>query len=71
MKKWIKYILFVIAFILFICILNSYKSKTAILIFGQPRTYKKCYQSLFDNIINRVNHNFDIYLITWKKDYDV
>lgn len=70
MKKWIKYILFVIAFILFICILNNNKSKTAILIFGQPRTYKKCYQSLFDNIINQNDHNFDIYLITWKKDFN-
>lgn len=68
-----------IIFILISClciILNNYKNiyknkKTAILIFGQLRSYKKCYKSLFDNIINQnYDHNFDIYLITWKKEYN-
>ena len=71
MENWIKYSLIVILFLLyFISKTKKNKKRTAILVFGQPRTYKKCYQSLFDNIINQNNHNFDIYLITWKKDYN-
>lgn len=68
MKNWVKYLLIVLFILVLITIIS--KTRTAILVFGQPRTYKKCYQSLFDNIIKQNNHNFDIYLITWKKDYD-
>jgi len=72
-----KRILLGLGIIVIVCFIFNFKggdgskNKTAILIFGQPRTYKKCYKSLFDNIINQNNdHNFDIYLITWKKDYN-
>jgi len=68
MKNWVKYLLIVLFILVLITI--TLKTRAAILVFGQPRTYKKCYQSLFDNIINQNNHNFDIYLITWKKDYN-
>jgi hypothetical protein len=40
--------------------------KIAILISGFPRTFKSCRQSLFDNLININNHEFDIYLYTWQ-----
>ena len=47
------------------------KFNTSILIFGEPRTYIECYKSIFNNINDQnKNHNIDIYLIMWKKDYD-
>lgn len=71
MEDWIKYTLVGIGilFLLYFISNKNKKKRTSILVFGQPRTYKKCYQSLFDNIINQNDHDFDIYLITWKKDY--
>ena len=43
-----------------ICDIES-KKKCAIAIFGDPRTYRKCYQSLFYNIIeNNPNYEIDI-----------
>ena len=44
MENWIKYSLIVILFLLyFISKTKKNKKRTAILVFGQPRTYKKCY----------------------------
>ena len=51
--------------------LEMKKKKVAIGICGQPRTFQKCYQSLYDNVINcNTDYEFDIYLVTWDKDYN-
>ena len=40
----------------------------AVIIFGDPRTYRKCYSSLFYNIIdNNKKYNFDIFLVLKEK----
>ena len=47
------------------------RKKVAIGICGQPRTFQKCYQSLYDYVINcNTDYEFDIYLVTWDKDYN-
>lgn len=62
--KWggVKYLLIVLFILVLITITSKTKKnikRTAILVFGQPRTYKKCYQSLFYKYRHLLFYVFD------------